>query len=288
MSALTKIGIVLLVIASLLLSAGVVVFVNKVENFRTQADSYKDEATKQKQVADLLKTSLDAAVASRADVEKTLNTRIDEKQREVLAAKTEAEGERTKAVQAQQQAGADKVALTAAQQNLQGVQDQLKTANTQIADLRKIRDDLVNERHSLNAQLTDALARAESLDRARRIAEERAQGARAELSSLQQKVADAGFNFATLPSRTGTGAGTAPLEGVVTSVFNAGGKPWAAISLGSKDNVAKGMKFNVHNDKEFLGYLTIQDAQPTEAVGVLEGPGADKVKAQDHVKTQLQ
>ena len=43
MSALTKIAIVLLVIASLLLSAGVVVFVNKVEDFRAEAKTATDK-----------------------------------------------------------------------------------------------------------------------------------------------------------------------------------------------------------------------------------------------------
>ena len=71
-------------------------------------------------------------------------------------------------------------------------------------------------------------------------------------------------------------------------MFNAGNKPWASITIGSKDMVEKGMKFNVVNGSEFLGYLTIQTAEPTEAAGVLEGPKVEKVKSGDLVKTQLQ
>ena len=70
--------------------------------------------------------------------------------------------------------------------------------------------------------------------------------------------------------------------------FNAGGKPWAYISLGSKDNVKKDMRFNVVNNNEFLGYLIIQSTEPNNAAGVLEGPGVNKIKSGDQVKTQLQ
>ena len=104
---------------------------------------------------------------------------------------------------------------------------------------------------------------------------------------LRKRIADAGFaNPDSLPTRTT--AGTQPLEGVVHNVFLAGNKPWASISIGSKDNVTRGMRFNVHNNDQFLGYLTIQSTEPTEAAGVLEGPGVDKVKTGDQVKTQLQ
>ena len=48
------------------------------------------------------------------------------------------------------------------------------------------------------------------------------------------------------------------------------------------------MRFNVVNNNEFLGYLTVQTTEPDEAAGVLEGPGVTKVKQGDQVKTQLQ
>ena len=97
---------------------------------------------------------------------------------------------------------------------------------------------------------------------------------------------NAGIPLNAIPSRIA--AGTPNLQGVVNSVFVAGGKPWASISIGSKDNVTKDMKFNVVSDDEFLGYLTIQSTEPNEAIGVLEGPKVDKVRTGNQVKTQLQ
>ncbi len=48
MSALTKLSVILLVIASLLLSAGVVVFVNKDENFRKDAEVARGQMEKER------------------------------------------------------------------------------------------------------------------------------------------------------------------------------------------------------------------------------------------------
>jgi seryl-tRNA synthetase len=168
----------------------------------------------------------------------------------------------------------------------EGLQGQLAAAQAQVTDLRKIRDQLVDERHSLNVQLTDALSKVDALGRAYKNAEERLQGKTAELDDVTNKVKAAGMNIGNLPKRGNEG--TPQLEAVVSSVFNAGGKPWASVTIGSKDMVEKGMKFNVVNNQEFLGYLTIQTTEPTEAAGVLEGPKVEKVKTGDVVKTQLQ
>ena len=286
MSALTKIGIVLLVIASLMLSAGVVVFVNKVEHFRESAEAAKAETAKE--------------MALRTDTEAQLARVTAERNADRLKANTDVAAKEAKIVELQgavvakdaeiASAKKDKAAVDVTVQTLTaqatGIQQQLASANQQVTDLRVVRDKLVDERHGLNTQLTDALAKAEALDRARKIAEERATRASADNDVLRKRIADAGFSPDSLPSRTT--AGTQPLEGVVHNVFLAGNKPWASISLGSKDNVTRGMRFNVHNDNQFLGYLTIQSTEPTEAAGVLEGPGVDKVKTGDQVKTQLQ
>jgi len=168
----------------------------------------------------------------------------------------------------------------------EGLQGQLGAATQQVTELRKIRDQLVEERHTLNVQLTDAVAKIDALDRQRKNAEERATTAQIENDQFKATLASKGISPDT--ARRGLARGNEPLEGVVSGVFNAGGKPWASISLGSKDNVEKGMRFNVVNNNEFLGYLTVQTTEPTEAAGVLEGPGVTKVKQGDQVKTQLQ
>jgi len=286
LSALTKIAVVLLVVASLLLSAGVVVFVNKSEDMTKTLEASKTSYNREMAGHKDTRAQLEALNANMLAMAKDNNNRID-------ALKQESAGKDAKILDLQNQLAKldqDKkgmeVALASMTKVQEGLQAQFAASQQQVTDLRKIRDQLVDERHTLNVSLTDALAKVDALDRARKNAEERLQGKSAALDDLESKVRTAGLDIRSLPNRTNAGA--PPLEAVVHEVFNAGGKPWASISIGSQDMVEKGMKFNVVNNNEFLGYLTIQTTEPTEAAGVLEGPKVEKVKTGDQVKTNLQ
>jgi hypothetical protein len=286
LSALTKIAVVLLVLASLLLSAGVVVFVNKEEEFRKTAEAAATSLTSEQRSHKDTRGQLEAANANVLAMSKDFNNRIDLLKQESAGKDTTIGELKNQLAKLDQDKKGIEVALTSMTKVQEGLQGQLAAAHNEVGTLRQIRDKLVDERHTLNVQLTDAVAKVDALEKARKNAEERAAGARAQLDDLEGKVKSAGFSVGTLPKRTNEGA--PQLEGVVNGVFNAGGKPWASITIGSKDNVEKGMRFNVVNNKEFLGYLTIQTTEPTEAAGVLEGPQVDKIRSGDQVKTQLQ
>jgi len=285
LSALTKIAVVLLVVASLLLSAGTVAFVNKTEEFKTTVDAAKGEREREFAAHNSTKQLLTGAQQEQLSQAQAFNSQLSalRKERDDLNAKAlELSAQITKSDQDKKAAEVNSQTIAAA---LKASQDQNTAYQQQVAELRKYRDQLVDERFALNTQLTDALSKVNALEAARKGAEEKAAGLQGKYDDLVARVQGAGMNIAALPQRQ---AGGPPLEGVVKSVFRAGGRPWASISLGAKDNVTKGMKFNVHNNEEFLGYLIIQSAEPNEAVGVLEGPGVDKIQRQDQVKTQLQ
>jgi predicted nucleic acid-binding Zn-ribbon protein len=286
LSALTKIAVVLLVVASLLLSAGVVVFVNKVEHFKQTADAKQSELDRAKAAShdsNLQVTSLNSQLLA---MSKDLNSRIDSLKQELATKETNLVGLNNQLAKLDTDKKVVEVALANMTKVQEGLQGQLAGAQTQITALRADRDKLETERNSVNVQLTDALSKVEALEHARRVAEEKAASLQTSLADLKMRVAKAGFKPDTLPDRSNEG--TPMLEGVVKEVFPAGGKPYASITLGSKDNVVKGMKFNVVNDTQFLGYLTIQSTEPNEATGVLDGPAVDKVHTGDQVKTQLQ
>jgi hypothetical protein len=287
LSALTKVAVALLVVASLLLSAGVVVFVNKTEEVgKTMAAAQDKLKTEQAAHADT-RAQLAAAHAELQTEAAAANARVAQLQSELTSAQAAAQAAKSELATRDQEKKNVEVAMQNMVSVQKGLQDQLGAATQQVTELRGFRDKLVGERHELNVQLTDALAKIDALDRQRKNAEERAASARAEADDVRNKAQNAGVAIGpNTPNRTNQGA--QPLEGVVKQVFNAGGKPWASISLGAKDNVEKGMRFNVVNNNEFLGYLTVQTADTSEAAGVLEGPGVNKVKQGDEVKTQLQ
>jgi len=287
LSALTKVAVALLVVASLLLSAGVVVFVNKADEFGKSMQVKTDMLTKEQAAAADTRAQLDAAHAELQTAAAAANARVAQLQGELTSAQAAAQAAKSELATRDQEKKNVEVAMQNMVKVQEGLQGQLGAASQQVSELRKIRDQLVEERHTLNVQLTDAMAKVDALDRQRKNAEERAASARAEADDIMSKAQNAGIALGpNTPNRTNRGA--QPLEGVVKQVFNAGGKPWASISLGAKDNVEKGMRFNVVNNNEFLGYLTVQTADTSEAAGVLEGPGVNKVKQGDEVKTQLQ
>jgi uncharacterized protein HemX len=286
LSALTKIAVVLLVVASLLLSAGVVVFVNKVEDFRKSDLAQKDTATRESAARKTAQAQVESLQAQLISNSKDANAQADRLRSESTTKDGTILDLKNQIAKLEQDKKGVEVGMGNLTKVQEGLQTQLAAAQAQVTELRKTRDQLVDERHSLNVQLTDAVAKVDALNRAYKNAEERLQGKSAMLEDLQSKVKTAGLDIGNLPKRGNEGA--PQLEAVVSSVFNAGSKPWASITIGSKDNVEKGMKFNVINNNEFLGYLTIQTTEPTEAAGVLEGPKVEKVKTGDQVKTQLQ
>ena len=286
MSALTKVAVALLVVASLLLSAGVVVFVNKVDHFDGSMKASTESLKKEQQAHADTRAQLASAHAELQVQASANNGRVTALQSELTSAQAAAQAARGELAARDQEKKNVEVAMQNMVKVQEGLQGQLAAASQQVTELRKIRDQIVGERHELNVQLTDALAKVDALDRQRKNAEERAASARAEADDVLAKARNAGMNLAS--ARNVTNRGATPLEGVVQQVFNAGGKPWASISLGARDSVEKGMRFNVVNNNEFLGYLTVQTAEPNEAAGVLEGPGVKKVKQGDQVKTQLQ
>ena len=64
--------------------------------------------------------------------------------------------------------------------------------------------------------------------------------------------------------------------------------PYATISVGSSDNVAKGMEFKVidRDQGKFLGTLTVDSVEPNESTGHLNGPRVGDIKPGTEVRTQ--
>ena len=77
---------------------------------------------------------------------------------------------------------------------------------------------------------------------------------------------------------------------MIRDVRSINGIPYATISVGAADNVAKGMEFKVisHDGNKFLGVLKVDMVEQNEATGRLEGPNVAQVKPGADVKTQLQ
>ena len=92
-----------------------------------------------------------------------------------------------------------------------------------------------------------------------------------------------GFSMNAVPVRS------PKINGVVTDVRTIAGRPYATISVGSVDNVVKGMQFNVidRDSGNFLGILTVDTVEPNESTGQLQGPRVADIHKGHEVRTQL-
>ena len=89
----------------------------------------------------------------------------------------------------------------------------------------------------------------------------------------------AGDGHAAVPER---------VEGVVTETRKVGGRNYATISLGSDDGVRRHTRLMViGRDGQFLGYVTVTNVEPEEAIGVLRGRRADETRPNDRVTDRL-
>jgi phage shock protein A len=284
LSALTKIFVVLLVVSSLLLSAAVVVFVNRVESFNTTLTTTKTQLAAAKRDLSSATTNLETSMQSYNQLQAEMTRQTGDLNRQLVdkdTAMQKLEGENTQLKKDAQVAAATQKGTAdlarAAQEENKGLQQ----GN---AELRNKMDELVKQNGELNTQVTVLDNRLRAVDREREYLQERLAEAQNQMKNAPRGGTGAAGGEATPASAAASG----PINGVVRSVDVIGGKKYATISVGSADNVTKGMRFNVvdRNGGQFLGYLTVDSVQQNEAIGQLEGK-VDKVQPGVEVKTQL-
>jgi hypothetical protein len=290
LSALTKIFVVLLVVSSLLLSAAVVVFVNRVENFNTTLTTTKTQLAAAKRDLASATTSLESSMQSRNELQAEMTRQVGDLNRQLVDKDTAMQKLEGEAAQLKKDAQVAAATQKGTADLARAAQEENKGLTQMLSDIRNKNDELVKQNGELNTQVTVLDNRLRAVDREREFAVERNAELQNQLKNMPRgggaggAGANAGGGEATTASATSAG----PINGVVRSVDVIGGKKYATISVGSADNVTKGMRFNVvnRNGGEFLGYLTVDSVQQNEAIGQLEGK-VDKVQPGVEVKTQL-
>ncbi len=287
MSVLTKTFVVLLVVTSLLLSASIVVFVNRVEDNKALADASKRQVTAAKQQAAELTTNLTESQMARRDLQNEMTKQVGELNRTVVDREAEVQKRDGELAQLKKDSQVKEATLKGTADALRAAQEMGTGFLAANNDLRAKNDDLLKGNGELNTQVTILDNKLRQTEKAREYAEEMVVELKSQLAGARQKGGPAGaatIGSAAIPE----GTADVPINGVVRSVDIIGGKKYATISVGSSDLVKKGMRFNVINRQggEFLGFLTVDSVQPNEAIGQLEGK-VDKIQAGVEVKTQL-
>ena len=149
-------------------------------------------------------------------------------------------------------------------------------------ELRTKNDELLKQNGELNTQITVLDNKLRATDKAREYAEEH-------VTELQTQIKNMGAGGGSATGGGSSSANPPAINAVVRAVDIIGGKKYATISVGSADNVAKGMKFSIinRNTAEYLGSMTVDRVDVNEAIGQVEGGKIDKIQPGVEAKTQL-
>lgn len=287
MSALTKTFVILHVVMSMLLSAGIIVFVNRVENFSTANKTLDTQRKVAESRANESVAELAAVRSNMQGVQQASLSQISRIQADLTARDKEILDLRTQVAEAQQQLASDKAALASANEALKVAQNNQGTLQGQLADIRTTHDKLMQQYTEANLSINDLTNRLSQTERQRRDLAE-------QVATLNDRLENAGANQARAGAGEAgqAGARMAPrqnVNGVIRDRRPIAGIPHATISLGTEDAINKGDRLIVVDRRtgDFLGYVDITSTDVQESVGRLSGPRIKDIKPDDEVRARL-
>ncbi|MDB5289014.1 MAG: hypothetical protein JWL69_255 [Phycisphaerales bacterium] len=293
MSALTKVFVVLLVVLSLLLSAGLIVWVNHSVDYQASIDKLNAEKTTLQQSLTVARGETTTARAQSQAIQvdltnqvKTANDAAAAAQAGITAKDAEIAGYKSTIAQLTATAGTSADAVKVAQAALGDMGKNFDALRTSDDKLQKVSAEQ-------NTRINDLVNKLDVTERERRYSTEQVTQLQQQLTQVMNVLHQYHIDPSGKPGQVGGPINNTPqvnINGVVRDTRSIGGVPYATISLGSADAVTKGMQFKVVDPQrnQFLGYLTVDTVEPHEATGRLTGPNVQDVRASvSEVRTQL-
>jgi hypothetical protein len=293
LSPLTKVFVLLLVVLSLLLTAATVTFVNTLDNQRKIADQARLKTENAMAKAESDAATAAALAAQAQDAERIAQNTIDQLKQQANTFQKDIADRDVQLAQAKSQVAIQSADVTRLSEALKSSEDTKSRLQEMVASLRQSNDQSIQQAAQSSQQISDLTNRLEVTERERRFATEQLEELRGQSQKLSAAIQEMGRNPNEILASVAVGgrAGAPKINGVVREIRTIAGLPYASISVGSVDNVAKGMEFNIVDRKTgtFLGKLTIDTVELNESSGRITGPN-DKlaqIKPGVEVKTQL-
>jgi chromosome segregation ATPase len=288
LSPLTKLFVVLNVLFSLILTAAIVVYVNKEDVQKTTLTSTEAQLQAAQAEAQTAHEQLLSAQQNLTAVQQQANAQANRMNSELVARQNEIgklNVELAKATSAAASQGLDISRLTEALNASQATTAQFQQ---QVASLRGNNDKLVQQSADLSSRVTDLTNKLDVTEKERQHLAEQVTQTSADNQRLNAVVAAAHLTpeqQQMLVNRSGAPA----INGVIRDVRNIDGVDYATISVGAADGVQQGMEFKVidRTNGNFLGTVTVNSVDPNQATGRLAGPNIAAIKPGVEVKTQL-
>ena len=162
----------------------------------------------------------------------------------------------------------------------------VNTLRNEAASLREQYQRTLDQNLDLNTELARLTNEHEFLQRAHRAALEQNKDLLDQVNDARAALAKLGVDF---DKRTSEDLAPPPINGVIVQRMAIDGQPFALISVGSEDDVKKGMRFTVIDGEtsQFLGFVTVEEVDDQVSVGRLSGPRVDQIAPNDTVRTQV-
>jgi hypothetical protein len=265
---ITKVFVALHVVLSLVLVSGLVVYVNRTDEFAKQAQVAETNLKRERELRVLADQQAAAARGTASLAVAEAWSRVAPAHDAAAKAQAEREtaiAERNAAVAARDAAVAD--VQTAKSESIAWA------GKLPVAEAQKL--DIVKQLLASEAKAAQYAARINDLEFTK--ASLLATNLRKD-ETIAQLDADIERSKTVTPPRPNASGNTAGgiasmanLRGVVTARRAIQGTEYATISLGSSSNVMKGMRFRVIDGQDFVGYIVIDNVEPQESVGHLIG-----------------
>lgn len=289
MSTLTKVFLVLYVVLSLLLVAGVVTFVNTSSDTKASVDAAKKDLAAAKEDNTRLNTQLNSiqtqttlALSQKDSVVTDLRNQLSGAQQQI-AQRDAANAELT----------ANLGLATTAQST---ANDALKAMQAAYAERSKNYDDLRGAFDKQQRQLVDSGLHIDDLTNVVDVTRRQNKYFGEQVAQLQQDLGKAnavlkqnGLTMNTTDNSALAGPAV-PVNAKVEETQVIGGVHYATINAGSTDAIARNMRLSVVDPRshQFLGYIVVDQVYPHQAIGRLEGPHVNDVQPQvAEVRSQL-
>ena len=287
MSPLTKLFVVMLVVLSLLTTAGMIVYVNKEDVQRTTLANTQAQLQAAQAAAQTARDELTSAQQNLQNVQAQLNAQSQAATNELNERQAEISKLNVELAQGQSRQATQQLDISRLTEALNATQASATALQEEVARLRTSNDKLVQQSSDLNGTVSDLTARLEVTERERRLLAEQLTQASAETQRLGMIIKNANLSpqqAAGIAQRSGP-----PINGIIRDVRTIAERPYATISVGSADGVQRGMEFKVldRQSGNFLGTLIVDSVEPNEATGRLQGPRVAEIRPGVEVRTQL-
>ncbi len=283
MSALTKTFILLHVVMSMLLAAGLIVFVNRLDVSAQATKASNARIARLEDEKNVLQAEATTIRAAQTAMQQQAQNQVEALRAE-LAKATQANLKAESDLAAMRSDSAkDKAALVSANEALKVAQANQGTLQGQLAELRTAQDKLTQQFAEANFSINDLTNRLQQTERARR--------------QLAEQLTEANTRLESTPAGRAAAPGEAVpagaslrahVEGVIKEKRMIAGQNYATISLGANDAIARNMRLNVvSKNGEWLGYVTVTRVNEEDSIGVLSGPKINQASPNDRVTNQL-